>query len=97
MHFTENIKIFRRQFLYLNLLFSWQETVENYLHRSEDSYRKKNVNWTKLGNLSQNITICATTFQIDFSPEWGLLGCHLIISRTHEMYISLNYTPEAWN
>ena len=46
--FYRKRQIFRRQFLYLNLLFSWQETVENYLHRPENSYLKKKVNRTKV-------------------------------------------------
>ena len=46
--FYRKRQIFRRQFLYLNLLFSWQETVENYLHRPENSYLKKKVNRTKI-------------------------------------------------
>ena len=46
--FYRKRQIFWRQFLYLNLLFSWQETVENYLHRPENSYLKKKVNQTKV-------------------------------------------------
>ena len=39
--FYRKRQIFRRQFLYLNLLFSRQETVENYLHRPENPFPKK--------------------------------------------------------
>ena len=31
--FYKKLQIFRRHFLYLYLFISWQETVENYLHR----------------------------------------------------------------
>ena len=46
--FYRKRQISRRLFLYLNLLFSWLKTVENYLHRPENSYLKKKVNRTKI-------------------------------------------------
>ena len=48
MHYTKKQnalykkkQIFRRQFLYQNLLLSWQETVENFLPRPENPLPKK--------------------------------------------------------
>ena len=39
--FYRKRQIFRRHFLYLNLILSWPKTVENYLHGPKNPFSKK--------------------------------------------------------
>ena len=71
-------QIFLRQFLHLNSLFSWQETVENYPHRPENPFPKKKRQTDK--NFESYPGILQAVSRI--------LKCSLVI---HGVLVCLNY------